>query len=202
MVVRTVPGILTVSVVLALSTASASAHIMMEGAGEITNGALHPLMTPAHVLVLLAAGLLCGQNARDKEANPLRAFAPVLAFALLGTLAAFLSGELWQPLVIGVSLVLAALVALEVRLPRAAVIALTVVSALVIGLDSGAEADSVAAKVKTLAGTWVTASAVVFYISACASNAEGRPWARTAIRVLGSWIVAIGLMVLAFALKK
>lgn len=199
---RAVPGILAVPVVLAFSTASASAHIMMEGAGELTNGALHPLMTPAHVLVLLAAGLLCGQNARDKDANPLRVFAPVLAVALLATLASFLTGELWQPLVIGVSLALASLVALEVRLPRAAVVVLTVLSAVVIGLDSGAEADSTFAKVKTLAGTWVTAGALVFYISACASNAAGKPWARTAIRVFGSWIVAIGLMVLAFALKN
>ncbi|RYZ12134.1 MAG: hypothetical protein EOO70_09280, partial [Myxococcaceae bacterium] len=166
------------------------------------NGALHPLMTPAHVLVLLAAGLLCGQNARDKDGNPLRVFAPVLAAALLATLAPFLSGELWQPVVIGASLVLAALVALDLRLPRAAVIVLTVLSAIIIGLDSGAAADTLAAKVKTLAGTWVTASAVVFYISACASNAAGKPWARTAIRVIGSWIVAIGLMVLAFALRK
>lgn len=202
MAVRKLPGILAIPAVLAFSTAPASAHIMMEGAGEITNGALHPLMTPAHVLVLLAAGLISGQNARDKDSNPLRVFAPALAVALLATLPSILSGELWQPLVIGFSLVLAALVALELRLPRAAVIGLTVLSAVVIGLDSGAEADSIAAKVKTLAGTWVTASAVVFYISACASNAEGKPWARTAIRVIGSWIVAIGLMVLAFALKK
>jgi urease accessory protein len=193
---------LAVPSVLAFSTAPASAHIMMEGAGEITNGALHPLMTPAHVLVLLAAGLLCGQNARDKDANPLRVFAPVLAVALLATLAPFLSGELWEPVVIGMSVVLAALVALGIRLPRVAVMVLTILPAVVLGLDSGAEAETVAAKVKTLAGTWVTASALVFYVSACASNAEGKPWARTAIRVLGSWIVAIGLMVLAFALKK
>lgn len=199
---RKLPAILAVPAVLASSTAPASAHIMMEGAGEITNGALHPLMTPAHVLVLLAAGLLCGQSARDKDANPLRVFAPVLAVALLATLAPFLSGELWEPVVIGMSVVLAALVALGIRLPRVTVMVLTILSAVVLGLDSGAEAETVAAEVKTLAGTWVTASALVFYVSACASNAEGKPWARTAIRVLGSWIVAIGLMVLAFALKK
>ena len=199
---RKLPGILAIPAVLASSTVSASAHIMMEGAGEITNGALHPLMTPAHVLVLLATGLLWGQNARDKDSNPLRVFAPVLVVALLATLPSLLSGELWQPLVIGVSLVLASLVALELRLPRAAVIALAALSAVVIGLDSGAEADSSAAKIKTLAGTWVTASAVVFYIAACASNAQGKPWARTAIRVIGSWIVAIALMVLAFSLRK
>lgn len=175
---------------------------MMEGAGELTNGALHPLMTPGHVLVLLGLGLLCGQNMRGAWRNPLPVFAPALAVALLATLSGFLTGELPQPLVIFLALGLAALVALEIRLPGKAVVALTLLAALVIGLDSGAETGTTAAKLKTLAGTWVTANALVFYIAACASNAEGRPWARTAIRVLGSWIVAIALMVLAFALRK
>ncbi len=179
----------------------AIAHIMMEGAGELTNGALHPLMTPGHVLVMLGAGLLCGQEARQGYRNPLPAFAPALAAALLATLSGFLTGELWEPLVIGTSLVLAALVSLNLPLPRKAVIALTVLAAIIIGLDSGAEAETTAARLKTLAGTWVTASAVVFYVSACASNAHGRPWAVTTVRVLGSWIVAIGLMVLAFSLR-
>ncbi|RYD40855.1 MAG: hypothetical protein EOP85_13565, partial [Verrucomicrobiaceae bacterium] len=163
---------------------------------------LHPLMTPTHVLVLLATGLLFGQNVREKEANPLRAFAPSLAVALLATLWTGLSNGIWQPLVISFSLVLAALVALETRLPRVAPAVLTVISAIILGLDSVAETGTFAAKLKTLAGTWVTASAVVFYIAACASNADGKPWARTAIRVLGSWIVAVALMVLAFELRK
>ena len=165
-----VSGAVAVAALLALSSTSAHAHIMMEGAGELTNGALHPLMTPGHALVLLGVGLLCGQNMRGPWRNPLPAFAPALAVALLATLSGFLTGELPQPLVVALALGLAALVALEVRLPRKATVALTLLAALVVGLDSGAETGTTAAKLKTLAGTWVTAHAVVFYIAACASS--------------------------------
>ena len=55
---------------------------------------------------------------------------------------------------------------------------------------------------KTLAGTWLSLNAAVFYIAVCASNGAEKKWAKAAIRVLGSWIIAIALMVLAFSLRK
>ena len=173
----------------------------MEGVGDVANGVLHPLMTPAHVLVILSLGLLLGQQIPLNLKTPLRVFAPVSAAALLFTLGGWV-GEIYQPLLIGIALVAAALVGLEVKIPVWVGAVLGVAAALAIGLDSAVETGSKASVLKTLTGTWLGLNAAVFYIAVCASNAEGRKWARVGIRVLGSWIIAIALMVLAFSLRK
>ncbi|MGL5019120.1 MAG: hypothetical protein ACRDBP_13370 [Luteolibacter sp.] len=132
---------------------------------------------------------------------PLRIFAPVSAAALLFTLGGWV-GEVAQPVLIGIALVVAALVALEMKVPPWLRGMLYVAAAAAIGLDSAVESGSTLSVLKTLAGTWLGLNAAVFYLAVCASNAEDRPWARIGIRVLGSWIIAIALMVLAFSLRK
>ena len=72
----------------------------------------------------------------------------------------------------------------------------------VIALDSTVETGSAFVVTKTLIGTWFSMNAVVCYIAICASNGADKKWAVTAIRVVGSWIVAISVMMLAFALRK
>lgn len=177
------------------------AHLTVEGVGDVANGALHPLMTPAHVLVILGLGLLLGQQVPLNLKTPMRIFAPVSAAALLFTLSGRVT-DVYQPVLIGIALIAAILVGLEIRIPSWAGAALCVAAASAIGLDSAVDTGSTANVLKTLAGTWLSLNAAVFYIAVCASNAEDRQWARVGIRVLGSWIIAIALMVLAFSLRK
>jgi hypothetical protein len=158
-------------------------------------------MTPAHALVILSLGLLIGQQIPLNLKTPLWIFAPVSAAALLLTLGGWV-GEVYQPVLIGISLIAAALVGLEIKIPAWVGGLLCVAAACAIGLDSAVESGSTPSVLKTLAGTWLGLNAAVFYIAVCASNAEGRKWARVGIRVLGSWIIAIALMVLAFSLRK
>jgi urease accessory protein len=180
---------------------TAHAHLTVEGVGEVANGALHPLMTPAHVLVILSLGLLVGQQVPLDLKSPMRIFAPASAVALLLTLGGWV-GEVDQPVAVEVALLAAALVALEIKIPAWVGGGLCVAAAFAIGLDSAVDTGSTTSVLKTLAGTWLSLNAAVFYIAVCASNAEDRKWARIGIRVLGSWIIAIALMVLAFSLRK
>ena len=53
-----------------------------------------------------------------------------------------------------------------------------------IGLDSAVDTGSTVGVLKTLAGTWLSLNAAVFYIAVCASNAADSKWARVGIRVL------------------
>lgn len=182
-------------------TSTAHAHIAVEGAGEIANGALHPLITPAHVLILLGLGLLLGQQAPLDLKTPIRVFAPASAIALALAATGRIAGT-YQPVLIGIALCIGILVGLERRLPRVASGALCAAAALGIGLDSAVETGSTAAVAKTLLGTWFSVNALVVYIAICASNGAGKKWASTAIRIAGSWIVAISLLVLAFSLRK
>ena len=123
------------------------------------------------------------------------------AAALLLTLSGRVT-EVYQPVLIGIALVIATLVGFEIKIPSSVSGVLCAVAATAIGLDSAVDTGSTEGVLKILAGTWLSLNAAVFYIAVCASNAEGRPWARVGIRVLGSWIIAIALLVLAFSLRK
>jgi hypothetical protein len=133
--------------------------------------------------------------------TPFRIFAPVSAAALLLTLGGWVEG-VGEPVLIGIALVAAALVALDTKLPVWLGGLLCAAAAAAIGLDSPAGGGTSLSALKTLAGTWLGLNAAVFYTAVCASNAEDRKWARTGVRILGSWIIAIALMVLAFSLRK
>jgi hydrogenase/urease accessory protein HupE len=192
---RTVP-------ILAALTANADAHMMVRGMDEMVNGALHPLLTPVHAMILLGLGLFLAQRIPLDMKTPLRSLAPASAIALALTATGVFSAELYPPALIGLALVIGTLVGLDRNLPRWAVAAACVLAGAGIGFDSGVESGTGMAIAKTLAGTFLCMNAVVLYIALGASNGADKQWARTAMRIAGSWIVAISLMVLAFALKK
>ena len=173
----------------------------VEGAGDIGNGLLHPLMTPVHVLILLGIGLLLGQRVPLNLKTPIQVFAPASSIALILTTTGWVA-NVYQPLLIGIALCLGILVGLGSKLPQLVYVVLCAVAAAGIGCDSAVEAGSVVVVAKTLLGTWFSVNAVVLYLAICASNGAEKKWAQTGIRVVGSWIVAISLMVLAFSLRK
>lgn len=173
----------------------------VEGAGQIANGALHPFITPSHALVLLALGLLAGQQVPLDLKGVIRVFAPVSATALFLT-RFWQPGEFYQPALIGIALGVAILVGLEKRLPKSALAVICGTAASGVGIDSGVVSATPFIVAKTLVGTWLGMNAAVAYIAICASNGADKKWARAAIRIIGSWIVAIAMLVLAFSLRK
>ncbi len=176
------------------ASSAAHAHLSVEGVGEMANGALHPMMSPAHVLMFLSLALLLGQQVPFDLKTPLRIFAPASAAALLLTLTGWVT-EVYQPLLVGTALIIAIFVVLEIKISGWVSGLLCGAVAVGIGLDS---APGEGAVLKTLAGTWLSLNALLFYIAMCASNGSDKKWAKAAIRVLGSWIIAISLMVMAF----
>ncbi len=194
-------GLLPVTGIFLILTSTAHAHMAVEGAGQIANGALHPLMTPAHVLILLGLGLLSGMQVPLDLKTPLRVFTPVSAIALLATTSGRITG-VYQPVLIGIAMCIAILIGLDKKLPRLVRALLCAAAAVGIGLDSVVESGSTFEVAKTLLGTWLGVNVAVVYIAICASNGAEKKWARTGIRVVGSWIFAISLLVLAFSLRK
>lgn len=175
--------------------------MLVDGAGDLGNGALHPLMSPAHLLVLVGLALHLAQQVPLRLKSPLLTFAPVSAVCLALTLDGRF-GVVYQPLLVGLALGLGILVGLEIRLSRLANVFVCGLVAACIGLDSGVEELPLAATVKMLLGTWLVINALVAYVAMVASNGADSKWARTGIRIVGSWIIAISLMVLAFTLRK
>ena len=123
------------------------------------------------------------------------------AVALLVTTTGLLS-RVYQPILLAVALCAAILVALEKPLPLGAAYALFAIAALAIGLDSSVESSATSTVIKTLAGTWISLMILLADIAIYVSFCTKKNWTKVGIRVAGSWIIAITLLVLAFSLRK
>lgn len=194
-------GLLAAGFILFGLPDAAHAHTAVKGLGDFGNGLIHPLITPSHVLVILGLGLWLGQHPPLNLKTPMKVFAPLSAAALLLTATGWIT-TIYQPALIALAMCAGTLVALERPLPPTAGRALLGIAAIALGLDSAIESDSTASVVKALLGTWISLVFLVcdlaFYVSLCTQ----KRWLKVGIRVLGSWIIAISLLVLAFAFKK
>lgn len=172
------------------------------GMNAFSSGLLHPWMTPAHVLILLALGLWLGQHVPLRLGLACKVFAPVAAIALAFSATKGIPAA--PPFVLAaIALLVAAAVALEAQIPTAVRVVLLAAAAIGIGLDSGPETIQPFDTFSTLAGTWVSLGLglvnIAYYVSLAA--ALQKKWISIGIRVLGSWIFAISLLMLAFALR-
>lgn len=180
----------------------AEAHSTVEGLDEFVNGLIHPLFTPAHVLVLLAFGFWIGRH------PPLRLRSPLPAFAL-GTLVGLLFAwkglvtQIPSPVLLVAAMVAAVAVATDFKIPLTIRVILTALAGILLGMDSAPEAAiTPGAVAKTLLGTWVGLYIWLvnpaFYISIL----PRKKWADYAVRIAASWIIAISFIVIAFAFSK
>jgi urease accessory protein len=178
---------------------SAAAHSLSDRYGDFLGALLHPLTSLDHGLALLATGLIAGQQVSATRRLMLAVLIGALVlgaalgmFGILGAIANVLSTiNLWSVLVLG------ALVALAAPLPRALALAL----AAVVGLSHGGEngLDLGAAAAAALAGVGLAGA-----VAAAPGLLVPRlplGWPRVAVRVAGSWIAAIGLIMLGLSLR-
>jgi len=178
----------------------ALAHVPVEGWGDFANGALHPLLNPRHLLVLVGLALLLGQQVPLKVKTPMLFFAAAAAVSLALTVTGFVP-EIPPPVIAAIALCLGALVAIARQPHPLAIHALCAVAGFILGLDSEVGTRDAFAVVQTLVGTWLCMNLLTGYITLASSNAAGKPIAANGIRILGSWIVAISLLTLAFSLR-
>ena len=179
---------------------SALAHVPIEGWGDFANGAIHPVLNPGHALLIVGLALLLGQQVPFKVRTPMLFFAPASALALALSATGLIGGN-WPPVMMGHTLSLGVLVTIA-RNPRPPVIhAFCLAAAVLLGLDSEVEAGDIPAVMQTFTGTWLALNLLLLYITLASSNATGKPIPANAVRVLGSWIVAISLLILAFEMR-
>jgi len=183
--------------------APTQAHMTVQGMSSFMTGALHPLMTPSHVILLLALGLAVGQHVPLRLGAPLKAFASLSALGLALTTTGRIAG-VHPGILSGIAFAVGGVVALGKKLPFVIPTILLGTGAFAIGLDSGVEKAGAWTVFGTLSGTWVGLLVYLvnfaFYTSLAA--AKKQQWLQIGIRVAGSWILAISVLMLAFALRK
>jgi len=190
---------LAVSTALLLGCASAHAHLEATGMGPIYDGVLHFLTSPQDLLPALALALLAGLRGAD---HGRRALLTLPLAWLLGSLvglnaaassAGTLGAALWF-------LFMGSLVLADARLSLAATTGLAALLGLFHGAFNGSGLGlSLPAFVATLglaAAVFVCVALVAAFIVRLRAQ-----WARIAVRVVGSWIAASGLLMVGWAIR-
>jgi urease accessory protein len=175
----------------------ARAHLMTTGVGPFYDGALHVLASVDQLLPVLALSLLAGLRGKASGRAILFGLPPAL-------LAGAAAGRWGPPLpFVGIAstlllLALGGLVAADARVPRRGVILAAAGCGVLIGYANGvamAEARLGAVSLLGIAAAGFVAAALVpaFVVSL------HQAWMRIAVRVAGSWMVALGLLMVAWS---
>ena len=182
---------------LAMLPVPAHAHLVNSGLGPFYNGALHLLLSPGDVLAVLAVGLLAGQSGKPSArgaaiALPLVWGATALAGLALGTVA-----DLGWPRV-ALLMLLGVLVAADIRLSAAVMVSLAALTGLIHGLEN---AGALAASGSLAVAGTAAAVLILTLLTAALAVSLRAAWTRIALRVGGSWIAAIGMLMLGWLLR-
>ncbi len=178
-----------------LSTPSvALAHLVNSGLGPFYDGALHLLLSPGDLLGLLAAALLAGL--RGARAGRLAVVVLPAAWLLAGLVGLNLPSAPELPWLSVLSfMVLGVLVAADAKLTPFAVAALAGIYGVLHGLLNGAALAAIGAGPSAMLGIVMTVL-VLALLSSAAVVPLRAAWARVAVRVAGSWVAAVGMLML------
>jgi len=160
-----------------------------------TEGLLHPLVTPSHLLVLLSMSLLLGQQAKYGLAWLSYLFAFVLG--LIANRVLTLDWQVEQTLLL-IALVISLIALLKRNIPTLVLSSLTIISALLLGFDSTPIVLFGLATQKIIiwqAGAIITSSVFLIIMTLLADYSrtllQGIP-----LQVAASWIATVALLIL------
>jgi urease accessory protein len=166
----------------------------MQGVGDFYAGMLHPVITLETVLPVIALSLLAGQQQREVAIKILVAFPAAL---MVGALLA-LSGNA-PPHLGTVQLTLTALfgvlVAVRSRLSIRLLVALAVALGISAGWSNASDALGQLSPYRFIAGLAVVGLLSLTYGIGLVRSLK-MEWTQIAVRVVGSWIAAVGILVL------
>jgi urease accessory protein len=184
----------------------AQAHLMNSGFGPFYDGLAHPLISPEDLLPAVAVTLLAGlggaRHGRYVLATLPSAWLAGMA-AGAGLAAGWVIGLPAAPawLIAVLTVLIGALVASEARLPLAVVIAVAAGLGALHGYDNGRDLAASAGAVVAMAGIACSLFALVSLLAGQVVVLRAQ-WARLAVRISGSWIAAIGLLMLGWSMRS
>jgi urease accessory protein len=178
---------------------AAFAHSPIQGLTSFYNGMLHPLLVPAHLLSVVALGFLFGQRGANVMQTAIILFLVAMVVGLLGAgYGVVLSVE---TTLLALAMLLGVLVALSLQMPIPVYWLLAVVTGFLLGIDSVQDAYTGKQKLGALVGSGTAIYLGLLYATVLAQAFQKRDWQKIAIRVVGSWIAASAMLVLALILS-
>ncbi|MBN2801498.1 MAG: HupE/UreJ family protein [Deltaproteobacteria bacterium] len=176
----------------------ASAHAPIKGINNFYNGIIHPLVVPAHLLGIIALGLLTGQQSKNITLAPRFFMGAILAGLLILSIG---FNHDTETLVMLTGLTAALITVISPKLKTILLALIAILIGFFTGLDSSPESLTGQDLFMSLGGTFLGASLTLFYISLLVSKAK-RKWQQIGIRVTASWVFASILLVMTLNLVK
>ncbi len=176
------------------------AHSPIEGLGNFYNGLLHPVLVPAHLLLLVAAGLFLGQQGPKSIPFVLGTFAFAITSGL--TVAWFSVATETETYILALSAALGLVIAVGPKVAMHWYIPVTMLAGFLLGMDSAQEELSGREKFVALFGSGIVIYLLILYPMSLAEYLHKKAWQRIGVRVVGSWIAASSLLVLALSFSS
>lgn len=180
---------------------AAQAHLVTTGLGPVYDGIGHLVLTVEDLIPVIGFALLAGQ--RGPAAGRVALFLLPIAWFAGGFVGLGASHEMEIPFQCISFLLLGILVASRAPLPQFVIAAIAVALGLFHGYADGSAIRNVGRYSGTLEliGLVVSLFVLVAILSATVISLKW-DWTRIVVRVAGSWIAAIGLLLLGWSLKS
>ena len=183
---------LTALGLLLLAPATAHAHLVQTGFGTFYDGINHLLITPSDLLLVIGLALLAGLNGKAPSRNVLVGLPT--AWIAGGIAGMYIANDSTLPWMTTLSFgLVGGLIAANAKLPEPAIMALAVAAGLMHGYINGATMAPGGADWLALAGATAATLVLATVLSAIVVNLKA-DWQRIVVRVAGSWMVAISLL--------
>lgn len=179
--------------VLTFAPLPAFAH-PMQGVGDFYAGMLHPIVSLETVLPFIAISLLAGQQRRQAAVSLLAAFPlAIITGAMLAARANAPSKLTIAELILTAAL--GVLVAFGRRLPDWLLLAPGIGLGICAGWSNASDVFGQVSAFRFIAGLVVVGLLLLVYGNGLVRNLKVE-WAQIAVRVVGSWIAAVSILVL------
>lgn len=175
----------------------AEAHLVTTGMGPVYDGIGHLLMTPEDIVPAIAVALYAGLRGKVPGRHVLFLFP--LAWLAGGIAGSTANNDMTFQLPVVSFLLLGGLIAADLRLPDTVINALAVIVGIIHGFYN-CIAMSGGPGISGLAGIMATLFVLTAIVSAFVVSLSAA-WTRIAIRVTGSWIAAVGFLMLGWMFK-
>jgi len=175
----------------------ASAHLVTTGLGPVYDGIGHLVMTPEDLVPALAIALFAGLRGAAPGRRAL--FVLPLAWFAGGLLGVFVEGLPTVPVAAISFLILGVLVAADLNLSQKWFTAVVIVVGFVHGVLNGVALKE-SAGILGLIGIMATLFVIVAIVSAFIVSLK-QPWTKIVVRVAGSWVAAMGLLMFGWLMR-
>ena len=177
----------------------AQAHLMNSGFGPFYDGLAHPLLSPEDLLPALAVILLAGLGGARQGRCVLATLPLAWLAGMAGGWAIGLPGvPAWLTAV--ATAAIGALVASDVRLPLTLVVAIAAALGALHGYDNGRDLAATTGALVAIIGIACSLFATTSLVAGQVTVLKA-PWARLAVRICGSWIAAVGLLMFGWSMR-